>query len=85
MANRRPAILAAGLICGLALNMACDRKWDFECTAVWTDDGREVWRKVITYPEMADETAATAHCKEEMLEARPKGANAATCHCVGIE
>jgi hypothetical protein len=81
----RPTILAAGLACGLGLNLACDRKWDFECTAVWSDDGKEVWRKVFTYPEMADETSATARCKEEMLEARPKGANAATCHCVGIE
>lgn len=72
--------LCAGLFIG-----ACDRKWDFECTAVWTDDGTEVWRKVFTYPEMEHETAATARCKEEMLEARPKGANAATCKCVGKE
>jgi hypothetical protein len=85
MATRRPALLVAALVCGLAASLACDRKWDFECTAVWNDDGVEVWRKVFTYPEMADENAATARCKEEMLEARPKRANAATCHCVGIE
>jgi hypothetical protein len=85
MVIRRPTILAAGFACGLALNLGCDRKWDFECTAVWADDGKEVWRKVFTYAELPDESAATARCKEEMLEARPKGANAATCHCVGIE
>lgn len=69
----------------LAASVACDKKWDFECTAVWTDNGTEVWRKVFTYPTMDNENAATARCKEEMLEARPRGANQATCKCVGVE
>ena len=76
----------AGLLLGFGLGLlACDRKWDFECTAVWTDDGKEVWRKVFSYPQMEDENAATARCKEEMLEARPRGADAAVCECKGIE
>jgi hypothetical protein len=85
VSHPRSTILALGLLCALVSSLACDRKWDFECTAVWTDDGAEVWRKVFTYPQMEDENAATARCKEEMLEARPKGANAATCKCVGID
>jgi hypothetical protein len=71
-------------VCLLA-SLACDRKWDFECTATWTNDGVEVWRKVYVYPEMADEHAATARCKEAMLEAKPKRANAAVCQCTGQE
>jgi hypothetical protein len=79
-------LACVGLLLGFGLGLAaCDRKWDFECTAVWTDDGKEVWRKVFTYPQMEDENAATARCKEEMLEARPRGANAAVCECKGIE
>jgi hypothetical protein len=79
-------LAALGLLLGFGLGLlACDRKWDFECTAVWNDDGKEVWRKVFTYPQMADENAATARCKEEMLEARPRGADAAVCECKGIE
>lgn len=85
MSHPRVLILALGLLGGLASTLACDRKWDFECTAAWTDGGVEVWREVFTYPQMENEQAATARCKEEMLEARPKGANAATCKCVGIE
>lgn len=82
-----PRLLATvGLLFGFVLGLAaCDRKWDFECTAVWTDDGKEVWRKVMTYPQMEHEQAATARCKEEMLDARPRGANAAVCECKGIE
>lgn len=79
-------LASVGLLLGFGLGLgACDRKWDFECTAVWNDDGKEVWRKVFTYPQMEDENAATARCKEEMLEARPRGANAAVCECKGIE
>jgi hypothetical protein len=79
-------LASIGLFLGLGLGLfACDRKWDFECTAVWNDDGKEVWRKVFTYPQMADENAATARCKDEMLEARPRGANSALCECKGIE
>lgn len=75
-----------GLLLGFGLGLvACDRKWDFECTAAWTDDGKEVWRKTFTYPQMEDENAATARCKEEMLEARPRGADTAVCECKGIE
>ncbi|MFO7561464.1 MAG: hypothetical protein R6X02_02375 [Enhygromyxa sp.] len=75
-----------GLIFGLGLGLlACDRKWDFECTAVWTDNGKEVWRKVQTYPQMDHEKAATQRCKEEMLEARPRGADQAVCECKGVE
>lgn len=75
-----------GLLLGFGLGLlACDRKWDFECTAVWTDSGKEVWRKVFTYPQMEDENAATARCKEAMLEARPRGADTAVCECKGIE
>jgi hypothetical protein len=79
-------LASVGLLLGFGLGLgACDRKWDFECTAVWNDDGKEVWRKVLTYPQMEDENAATARCKEEMLEARPRGANTAVCECKGIE
>ena len=79
-------LASVGLLLGFGLGLAaCDRKWDFECTAVWNDDGKEVWRKVFTYPQMEDENAATARCKEEMLEARPRGADAAVCECKGIE
>ena len=67
----------------LLVSLACDRKWDFECTAAWNKGSVEVWRKVYVYPEMPDEHAATARCKEEMLEARPKRANSAVCKCVG--
>ena len=75
-----------GLLSGLGLGLlACDRKWDFECTAFWTDNGKEVWRKVLTYPQMDNENAATQRCKEEMLEARPRGADTAVCKCQGIE
>ncbi len=74
------------LLLGLGLGLgACDRKWDFACSAVWTDNGKEVWRKDFTYPQMTDEKAATARCKEDMLEARPRGADAAVCECKGIE
>jgi hypothetical protein len=84
---RRPLTSIALGLClgGLTASVACDRKWDFECTAIWTDDGKEVWRKVYNYPQMDSETAATARCKEEMLEARPRGANYAECKCVGVE
>lgn len=79
-------LASLGLLLGFGLGLgACDRKWDFECTAVWNDDGKEVWRKVFIYPQMQDENAATARCKEEMLEARPRGANTAVCECKGIE
>ena len=44
-----------------------------------------MWRKVFTYPQMEDENAATARCKEAMLEARPRGADTAVCECKGIE
>ena len=83
VSGTRIVVLAAALLGSAIVGLGCDRKWDFECTAVWTDDGEEVWRKVFTYPQMDSETAATARCKEEMLDARPKGANAATCKCVG--
>jgi hypothetical protein len=79
-------LASIGLFLGFGLGLfACDRKWDFECTAVWNNNGKEVWRKVFTYPQMADENAATARCKEEMLEARPRGADSALCECKGIE
>ncbi|WP_146155630.1 hypothetical protein [Enhygromyxa salina] len=83
MSRLQITILAAGLLGGLLMSAACDRKWDFECTATWSEDGVEVWRKVYTYPEMDTEQAATARCKEEMLAARPKRANSAICKCVG--
>ncbi|PRQ00560.1 hypothetical protein [Enhygromyxa salina] len=67
------------------MSLGCDRKWDFECTAAWSEDGVEVWQKVYSYPQMQDEHAATAQCKQEMLEAKPKRANSAVCHCVGQE
>jgi hypothetical protein len=79
-------LVSFALLLGFGLGLfACDRKWDFECTAVWTNNGKEVWRKVFTYPQMEHENAATARCKEEMLEARPRGADAAVCECKGIE
>lgn len=88
LTSPRRALLALaallGGLSGLALT-ACDKTWDFECKAEWTDDGEKVWDKTYTYAQMADENAATARCKEEMLEARPKGANAAVCKCTGIE
>jgi hypothetical protein len=73
-------------IFGLLAGLACDRKWDFECTAVWEKrDGTELSREVKLFPQMADENAATQACKEELLGKPPKGAKAATCHCVGKE
>jgi hypothetical protein len=71
----------------LLMSLACDRdrKWDFECTAAWSQGGVEVSRKVYTYPQMADEHAATKRCKDEMLESKPKRANSAVCHCIGQE
>lgn len=79
----RTVLLGVSMI--IALLTSCERKWDFDCTAVWTKRGKEVSRDVYTYPQMDHETAATARCKEEMLATRPKGANAATCKCVGKE
>ncbi|NVB43755.1 hypothetical protein G6O69_38505, partial [Pseudenhygromyxa sp. WMMC2535] len=63
---------------GLLASLACDRKWDFECTAVWVDrKGAELSREVYSYPQMADERGATARCEKEMLEARPRGGKSA--------
>ena len=78
-------LAVAGLVAS-TVGLACDRKWDFECTAVWeARDGTELSREVHTYPQMDSEQAATAKCKDEMLESRPKRGKAATCHCVGKE
>ena len=82
----RAGFLSLGLTLGLVASLACDRKWDFECTAVWEQrDGKELSREVYTYTQMADENTASARCKEQMLEARPKRGKSATCHCVGKE
>lgn len=83
-------IVISGLLLALTLGLglgssACDRKWDFDCDAAWTDNGKEVWRKQFHYPQMDTEQAATAQCKKEMLEARPRGANQAVCECKGVE
>jgi hypothetical protein len=84
----RRAVVFSGLVISLGFglgSLGCDRRWDFVCDAVWTDDGKEVWREQFEYPKMDTEQAATARCKEEMLEARPKGANAAVCKCKGVD
>ncbi|MCA9699834.1 MAG: hypothetical protein KC431_20080 [Myxococcales bacterium] len=82
----RATVLGVSLSLGLLASLACDRKWDFECTSVWEGrTGNELARKVYSYPQMADEQAATARCEEDMLKDRPKGGKAATCHCVGQE
>jgi len=75
------AVAAVGAVW---FGFACDRKWDFECTAVWeARDGTELSREIHSYAQMDSEQAATARCKEQMLESRPKRGKAATCHCVG--
>ena len=81
MSIRSSLLGVLGVLVALA---GCERKWDFECTAVWTKrTGEEVSREVYNYPQMDSEYAATARCKEEMLESRPKGGKEATCKCVG--
>ena len=86
MPRSSPLALTLSLLLGLLAALACDRTWDFECTAVWEKrDGTELSREVKLYPQMDDENAATARCKDEMLAKPPKGAKAATCHCVGKE
>ena len=83
MSIRSSLLGVLGVLVALA---GCERKWDFECTAVWTKrTGEEVSREVYNYPQMDTEYAATARCKEEMLENRPKGGKEATCKCVGQE
>lgn len=84
----RKTLVIAALVAsfGAGLGLACDRKWDFECTAVWEKrSGEELSRETYTYTQMDSENAATARCKQEMLDARPKGGKSATCHCVGTE
>ncbi len=79
-------VAIVGLLLGFGLGLAaCDRKWDFACEAVWTDNGKEVWRKQLSYAQMDNENAATERCKKDMLEARPKGADTAVCECKGVE
>lgn len=85
---RKPLRVSAlcGSLLGLVLGGGCDRKWDFECSAAWSDNkGVELWSEVYTYPQMDTEQAATAKCKAAMLEARPKRGKQALCKCVGKE
>ena len=82
---RRCALLSlvacGAFVCGTLAG--CDRTWDFECTGTWADGPMEIKHKVYTYPKMADENAATAKCKKEMLTETPRKASAAKCECVG--
>lgn len=81
---RTRSTLLLGFALGLAFNLiACDRKWDFECHAKWQKGAEEVWSETFTYPQMDSETDATARCKDDMLEAKPKGATSALCKCEG--
>ena len=63
--------------------LACDRTWDFDCTAIWAEGPRQISKTVYTYEALATEQDATARCKKEMLENKPRDADAATCRCVG--
>ena len=60
------SVVLAGLAAA-SVGSGCDRKWDFECTAVWeARDGTELSRKVHNYGQMDSEQAATEKCKEEI-------------------
>ncbi len=86
MSALRITLSSLGLLgLGLLAATACDKKWDFECKAEWHQGDVKVWHDTFTYPEMVDEKAATARCREDMLEARPKRANSAICKCVGVD
>ena len=75
-------VLAVGMVVGTAM-FACDKPFDYTCTATWADGPMEIKRKVYTYPQMKDEFAATARCKKEMLDETPRKASSAKCACVG--
>ena len=85
----RPRVLEAGslLVLGFlwvaAIAASCDRSWDFECTATWGRGDLQISKKVYTYEKLPSETDATARCKQDMLESKPRGAKSATCKCVG--
>lgn len=64
--------------------VACDSTNDFDCEAVWTDRKEEVIEKTQkVYMGMPGEIAAINRCKQDMLEAVPKGGKRAECQCIG--
>ena len=78
------AVVIAFLLSACA-GLACDRKWDFECTAIWRVDNIELSRKTYSYEQMSDEKAASARCKEDAFQSKPKKANGMTCECKGVD
>jgi hypothetical protein len=75
------ALGVAAFLLGAAVG--CDQSWDFECKAVWSRGPTELTTTTYTYTDAADEQAATAKCKEDMMKAKPPRANSALCKCTG--
>lgn len=76
------SVFGLGATLGTTLG-GCDDSWDFECTAIWGVDNIELSKKIYKYPALRSEQDATARCKKEMMENKPRDANSATCKCVG--
>lgn len=71
---------------GLSGAMGCDSSKvnDFDCESIWYDrKGEVIEQETREYLQVDGEQIAANRCKEDMLDAVPKGGKRAECQCVG--